>query len=853
MPLTDLLDRLRLDPDFMANVAAWERLPERAARYAEFPPTLDPRLIDLTRRLHHAPLYTHQAGAIDAALHRQNVVLVTGTASGKSLAYHLPALQAILHHPQATALYLFPTKALAQDQAAALADLIAALDPDPPIPVGVYDGDTPSDRRTRIRREGGIVISNPDMLHTDILPYHSRWASFFQNLQFVVLDELHTYRGIFGSHMSNVLRRLRRLCQFYGSSPVFICASATIANPAQLAASLLECPVTVIDQDGSPRGEKHLILYNPPTVDQRLGIRRSYTLVAREVAARFLTEDVQTLVFARARLTTEVLLGYIRDEMQRTGRDPSSIRGYRGGYLPLERRDIERGLRSGQIRGVVATNALELGVDIGALGAAVLAGYPGTLASTWQQFGRSGRRADVSVGVLVASGAPLDQYLVTHPRYLFEHPPEHALINPDNLAILVDHLRCAVYELPFEEGEPFGAFQNPAEVLALLAEGGQEIHRSGGSFHWVSDAYPAADVSLRTTGGDTIVIQTAGGEEPVVIGEVDRQTAPISVYQGAVYLHEGQQYLIEELDWLNGIARVAPTDVDYYTSATSSTTLDIEEETESAVVGDCVKAIGRALVTSRSVSFRLIKRYTHETLGYGGIDLPDQQFETAAYWISLTPDLTARLEDQDVLLRPNDYGPNWPQQRDAARQRDGYRCAQCGAPERPDRQHDVHHVRPFREFGYVAGRNTHYLEANRLDNLLTLCRSCHRAAEAAQGTRSALGGLRNVLHNVATLFLMCSPNDIGVLAEQRSAHTRAPTITVYDHAPGGLGLATQLYDLHDRLLGSALELVEDCRCADGCPACVGPVGEVGGETKALTIRLLRAMAGREGEGESTVF
>ena len=842
-----------MDQRFTAQVTAWERLPARPARYAEFPAALDGRLVEMVCRLGLSPLYTHQAQAIEAALAGQNVAIVTGTASGKSLAYHLPALQFRLQDPAASVLYLFPTRALAQDQAAALARLVDALEPEQAIPFHIYDGDTPTSRRTRIRREGGLILSNPDMLHVGILPYHSRWAGFFQNLRLVVLDELHTYRGVFGSHMANVIRRLKRVCRFYGSAPRFICTSATIANPAEHAERLLEAPVVLVDEDGAPRGEKHLILYNPPLVDEKLGIRRSYALAASDIATRLLEAGVQTIVFARSRLMTEVLLGYLRDEVKPAGLGPESVRGYRGGYLPLERRDIERGLREGTVQGVVATNALELGVDIGALGAAVLAGYPGTIASTWQQFGRAGRRAEVSLGVLVASGAPLDQYIITHPHYVFERPPEHALINPDNLVILADHLRCAVYELPFEPEEPFGMFEDVGAVLALLAETG-DLHRSNGTYHWVSSAYPAAEVNLRTGSQDTVIVQDVSGDGPQVIGEVDRPSAPLIVYEGAVYLHEGQSYLIEELDWERGIAQARPASVDYYTSASSSVSVQIEEEYETAQAGDCFKAHGWVLVTHQATGYRLIRRYTHETLGYGEITLPPQQFETTAYWITLTDDLSGKLVAADVLLRPNDYGPNWREQRNRARARDGYRCTRCGAPEPPDRQHDVHHLRPFREFGYVPGQNEAYLEANALENLITLCRRCHRAVEAAQGTRSALSGLSNVLHNLATLFLMCSPNDIGVVAEQRSSYTGLPTVMIYDHAPGGLGFSARLYDLHGELLRGAFDLVRGCGCAEGCPACVGPVGEIGAETKPLTLTLLRAMLGlweEDGDGVQT--
>jgi DEAD/DEAH box helicase domain-containing protein len=840
MDVETLLNQLRFDPGFMENVAAWERLPARPARYSEFPSTLESQLVDLVKKMGFAPLYTHQAEAVEAALDGQNVVLVTGTASGKSLAYHLPTLQFMLQEPGASALYLFPTKALAQDQYMALGNMLAALEPQPGIPLNLYDGDTPQSHRTRIRKEGGIIVSNPDMLHVGILPYHSRWASFFQNLRIIVFDELHTYRGIFGSHMANVVRRLRRVCRFYGSDPIFFCASATIANPDEHASQVIEAPVVLIDQDGAPRGEKHIILYNPPTIDDYSGLRRSYTLETKTLAGRCLAADIQTIVFARSRLTTELLLGYVKDEMDRFNLPKSLVRGYRGGYLPLERREIENALREDEIRGVVATSALELGIDIGALGAVVLAGYPGTIASTWQQFGRAGRRADVSMGILVASGAPLDQYITMHPRYLFESQPEHALINPNNLHIVADHLRCAAYELPFEHGEGFGEFKDASEILDILAERG-DVHDSKNIYRWVSDVYPAGEVNLRTSGADRIVIQDHTGAEPVVIGEIDRQSAPILVYEGAIYLHEGRQYTIEELDWEQGIAKAMQTEADYYTDAGSSSDVTVLEEFESGVAGDCLKAYGSVQVTSQATGYRIIKRYTHETLGFGQIDLPAQEFETTAYWVSLTPDLTSQLEDQNVLLRPNDYGPNWDEQRRKARARDGYRCTQCNAPERENQQHDVHHIKPFRDFGYVRGKNQAYREANQLDNLLTLCRACHQAVESATGTRSALSGLGNVIRNIATLFLMCAPNDIGVVIEQRSAHTKAPTATIYDHAPGGLGLSAKLYDLHDSLLRGALELVRDCPCSEGCPACVGPVGEVGSDTKRLTIVLLAAM------------
>jgi DEAD/DEAH box helicase domain-containing protein len=842
MAVTDALERLRLDPALMSNVAAWERLPARPASYADFPAALDARLVAALRQVGASPLYTHQAAAVDAALAGENVVVVTGTASGKTLCYNLPVLQSMLDHPEARALYIFPTKALAQDQTAALGQFLVVLGAVERLPVRTYDGDTPRTARADVRREARVLVTNPDMLHTGILPHHPRWADFLQNLRWVVLDELHVYRGVFGSNVANLIRRLRRLCRFYGSDPTFLLTSATIANPKELAERLIEDGVSLISQDldGSPRAEKHVLIYNPPLIEPTLGIRRAYTLEATRLAELFLREGVQTAVFARARMTTELLLGYVRDAYQGDGGEAGAIRGYRGGYLPLERREIERGLRAGDVRGVVATNALELGVDIGQLGAAVVAGYPGTIASLWQQVGRAGRRSEVSAAILVASAAPLDQFIATHPAYMFQRSPEMGLINPDNLAILLRHLRCAAFELPFEANESFGHFGPVQELLDFLAEQG-DLHASGASYHWVADSYPAEGISLRASSDQTVVIQALEDGRPQVIGEVDAATAPVLLHEGAVYIHEGRTFLVERLDWDNALASVKPAELDYYTDAAERVDLDVIEVYDAQETAPARKAHGWVEITAQATSYRKVKRYTHETLGYGQIDLPPRTYETSAYWLWLDPALVERLEAEGVLLPPQDYGPSWPAARNAARARDGFHCRQCGAPQREGREHDVHHVRPFREFGYVPGENRNDRLANDLDNLITLCPSCHHRAESARGKRSALGGLAYALGNIAPLYLMCDPRDLGVITEVRAPQTGAPTITLYDHIPEGLGLAERLYEHHDELLAAALDLVRDCRCQEGCPACVGPTGPGGGEVKLLTQRLLEAL------------
>ena len=847
----------------MRRVAAWERIPPRPARTAPFPASLDPRLVAALKARGIESLYTHQAQAIEAVAHGEHIAVVTSTASGKTLCYNLPVLDALLKNPATTALYIFPTKALAQDQLAALRELIDALALDTNIPAQTYDGDTPRDRRRATRNAGGIVITNPDMLHTGILPHHTQWANLFQNLRFIVLDELHTYRGVFGSHLANVIRRLKRIAAFYGSAPQFICCSATIANPLELAQKLLDAPspvrqergrvgvgVTLIDDDGAPRGEKHFILLNPPMIDPALGQRRSYTLEARDVAARFLAAGIQTIVFARARLTTEVLLTYLRDALSAAGPqgvDPQTIRGYRGGYLAQERREIERGLREGSVRGVVATNALELGVDIGQLGAAVLAGYPGTIASAWQQAGRAGRRNDTSVAMLVASASPLDQYLVAHPRYFFERSPEHGLIAPDNLVILLNHVKCAAFELPFEAGEAFGSVGPVDEFLDVLAEEGL-AHRSGKSFRWIADSYPANGLSLRSGTDDTITIisRPDRSEKParsdITIGQMDRLSAPTLIHEGAIYLHEGQQYLVERLDWEAGQALVKPVQVDYYTDASSSTDVRVLEESAHEDMGRTARSHGEVLITSLVTGYRKIKLYTHEVLGWGQVTLPEQEMRTSAYWQSISQDAAERLVAEGILLLPNDYGPSWNKARDAARARDGNRCRSCGAPEREGRQHDVHHLHPFREFGYARGVNDDDQVANALDNLITLCPACHHRAEVSRGMRTALGGLAHALGNLAPLYLMCDPRDIGIAAEQRSTFSSLPTITLYERIPAGIGFAQTLYDLHNELLIAARDLIAACPCDGGCPACIGP-GASDAEAKQQTIRLLNVLVG----------
>jgi DEAD/DEAH box helicase domain-containing protein len=556
------------------------QIPAREAKFRPVPDWVTSTLCEAYRAKGIQELYSHQAATAELVHDGKNVVVVTPTASGKTLCYNLPVLNAVLENPDTRALYLFPTKALAQDQLAELHDLATRISDC--FGVFTYDGDTPSDTRKAIRERGHIVLTNPDMLHTAILPHHTKWMRLFENLRYIVIDELHSYRGVFGSHLANVLRRLRRVAQFYGSDPQFICCSATIANPGEVASQLTEKEVEVVEENGAPSGEKLFVFYNPPMVNRNLGIRRSYINEATRVAKEVLARKLQTIVFANSRLHTEILLTYLQQANPPKPGQPEPIRGYRGGYLPGERREVERGLRDGRILGVVTTNALELGIDIGSLDACVMAGYAGSIASTWQRAGRAGRRSGSSCAVFVASSAPLDQFIVQHPDYFFGSSPEHAHIQPDNLEILVNHLKCAAFELPLSPDEQFGKVDLP-ELCERLCEAGF-LHKSGGNWHWVQQAYPADTVSLRSVTSDNfIVINTTGdsGGAAEVIGEVDFSSALTTVHPKAIYIHQGQQYHVERLDFDKRKAYVKPVNVDYYTDAiryTQVPVLEIAEE-----------------------------------------------------------------------------------------------------------------------------------------------------------------------------------------------------------------------------------------------------------------------------------
>lgn len=618
------------------------RIDERPARFADWPEGLDPRLLAALRKRGIERPFTHQAQAIESARSRMPTVVVTPTASGKTLCYNVPVLDAVLKDPASRALFLFPTKALAQDQLDELHGLVTAIGED--IRTFTYDGDTPADARRAVRTAGHIVLTNPDMLHAAILPHHTKWVHLFENLDFVVIDELHTYRGVFGSHLANVLRRLRRICQFYGSNPTFVFCSATIANPGELAEALIGAPATVVDDNGAPQGERVVVIHNPPVVNRELGIRQSSLKVARDIAAELIRSGVQTIVFAPSRMRVELLLTYLRETLRNKPGDPERITGYRGGYLPNERRAIEKGLRNGSVRGVVATNALELGIDIGGMGASVVTGYPGSLASLWQQFGRAGRTREASLAVLVTSSNPLDQYMATHPEAIFDGSVERAVIDPDNLYILASHLKCAAFELPFEAGEVFGA--HTGEMLDILVEEGV-LQRAGHRYHWMSEAYPAHEVSLRSASTDNFVI-IEQGPQPRVIGECDRPSAPLLVHEDAIYIHRGQQYQVEYLDWDDKKAYVTPVSVDYYTDAQLAVELKVLDtfDREGAATGAFAR--GEVAITFLATIFKKVRLQTHENVGWGKIAIPEEDMHTSAMWLTFGEEASAGFGREEL-------------------------------------------------------------------------------------------------------------------------------------------------------------------------------------------------------------
>ena len=750
--LAEVIHSLRQNSGFMSAVTHWEVLPAREARFRDFPPGLDKRILSALALRGIDRLYSHQHEAYTLARSGKNTVVVTPTASGKTLAYNLPVLQTLLEEPAAKAMYLFPTKALSQDQQSELNEIL--LGGELPVKIFTYDGDTPRSIRVSVREEGRVVITNPDMLHTGILPNHPKWMKFFKNLRFVVVDEIHAYRGVFGSHLTNLMRRLKRVAAFYGSRPLFICCSATIGNPQELAERIIEEPVELIAENGAPSGERHFVLYNPPLVDPVQGIRKGVVQESQRIATRLLEAGVKTIVFARSRVRTELIGSYIQDSLRNPFTENRGIKvaSYRGGYLPNERRDIERDLRAGAIQGVVSTNALELGIDIGGLDASILAGFPGSIASCWQQAGRAGRRNSLSLSILIASSSPIDQYIILHPEYFFSRSPESGWVDPDNVFILADQVKCAVFELPFADGESFGkklsgdftpdkpSGGEVAELLGYLEENGVVRH-TGGRWFWADRSYPAEKVSLRTsTTGNIVIVDTTRGRQ-AVIGEMDKPSAKMLIFNEAIYLHRGDQYIVKKLDLENQRCYVEETDANYYTDSIVKTDIKLLAQDGEETKAGARLVIGDILVRTQATKFKKLKFHTHENVGYGEIDLPADEMHTRSAVLVLGPDTRA-----------------------------GASFAALSEVEQP----------------------------------------------------AVIQRLGALARNVAPVFLLCDPGDIGVCERLKDPLLSDPCLYLYDSYPGGTGLSEGFLANAEAIFRGCLELVASCPCASGCPSCIGP-------------------------------
>lgn len=756
------------------EITAWVRMEPRSGSFVPIPGSIPAELREALERNGIRQLYSHQQEAYRLGVQGHHLVIVTPTASGKSLCYNLTVLQELLKDRRSRALYLFPTKALAQDQMSKLQELLDGIEPTPG--VHTYDGDTPGDARRKIRRNARIVLSNPDMLHTSILPHHPKWIELFQNLRYIVVDELHTYRGVFGSHVANLFRRLKRIASFYNSKPQFLCASATIANPRDLAERLLEEKVQAVEANGAPRCRKDLVFYNPPLVNPQLGLRANSTSAARRIARSFLRNGVQTILFAPSRVTVEVLTRYLKDMFGRHPVDQARIRGYRGGYLPGTRREIEKQLQEGEIKAVVSTNALELGIDVGSLDASILVGYPGTVASTWQQAGRAGRRGERAAAVLVARNYPIDQFIVKHPQYFMERSPENGLIHPNNLRILLSHIKCAAFELPFRQEESFG-HEDLEEILDFLAEK-RVLHRAGQVWHWTDESYPAESISLRNISEENFVVVDRGTQNRV-IAEVDFESAPELIHEQAIYLCDARQYKVEELDYSGRKAYVREVRVDHYTEAITESMLRILHCDERKTTGPAEAAYGEVHLVTKVPGFKKIQFYTGENLGYGKIELPTQDFHTAAYWFTLSEACFLALglsRDQMIL--------------------------------------------GLLGIGYA------------IQHVATLILMCDpRDLGRSVGDRAARWFARPNREELGSYSI---DDDPAIAPDNRFD----PTVFLYEKYPGGVGFSEKLFEHHEILLDQSLDLVRSCGCQVGCPSCVGPVESVGQPLKPLVLRLL---------------
>ena len=816
------------------NISSTTTYPARPSQLTSFPDEIHPFLRKALKNNGIDSLYSHQLETWQIVRSGNHCIVATGTSSGKTLCYLLPILQKSLEIPNSSALLLYPTRALANDQHENINGFLnhlspSQLDDGKELNSGIYDGDTNEYSRKALREKADFILTNPDMLHVGILPHHTRWERFFSSLQYIVIDEVHTYRGVFGSHLANVIRRIKRITHFYQSDPVFIFSSATIGNPKELAQSLLEEPVQLVEKDGSHRAEQQIIFYNPPLIDQRLGIRAGMLSEATSWIDYLIDSNLQSIFFVRSRRAVELLLRKLNKEMDATHKN---IKSYRSGYLTATRRQTEKELRSGSANCVISTNALELGIDIGQVDIVGILGYPGSIASLKQQAGRAGRKDRRGMGIFIASSLPIDQFLIRNPKFIDQQPIEKAFLDANNPFILINHLKCACFELPFHSGETFGSlpWSSLSVYLESLESKGMIQFINENSF-WTSVSYPAAEISLRTILNNEIVLIACNEKNGELIGKVDFASALWMVHPGAVYLQEGNSYFVQNLDLINSEAQLVKTELPYYTEPQIKSNLVDLETIDSNNNKNYSLGFGDIEIETTIPGFKKILWDTSEIIGAEKLDLPTSILKTKSSWLKIHPDVIQSLCALNAWQNDtNEYGSGWGKLSLSIKARDGYICQSCNKKESSISFH-VHHIKPFRAFSNAD-------EANQTMNLITLCPTCHHLAEQNIRLRSGLTALSYTMHHLVPLLLLCDYQDIGVLCDgEINLLDHAAGILFFDRFPGGIGLCSDLYPQIPELLALSKELILACDCSGGCPACVGPAGENGisGKNDCLTL------------------
>ena len=834
--LDRVFENLKHHPQFFENICHTEVQKSVKQKTYDLPSTIDPIFGKALKNMGIESLYAHQIESYEEITSGNNLVISTGTSSGKTLCFNLPVLNALLTNAQSSALYIYPTKSLTQDQyskLSTLTDNIAQLDTTnnlSSLNISIYDGDTSLRARKLIQNNSRLILTNPDMIHANLLPNHHLWHGFLSNLEYIVIDEVHVYRGVFGSHVANVLRRLKRVLEYYGAKPQFIMASATIGNPEELCKKLIEDDVKTINTDGSPHNKRTYLLYNPPITDPELGVRRNPFNDIVSLAEFFIQQDIQTLIFTKTRKQTEVLVKNIR-ERNKTFFD--RIMGYRSGYLAEERRKIERDLRSKKAICAVATNALELGIDIGDIQAIILAGYPGSISSTQQQFGRAGRGNKPSIGIFVATQNPLDQYLLNSPAYLFDNNPEQALLDPDNLIILYQHLKCSIYELPMKKGH-YAYGKVNSELISRLLDvqvANSDAVQSNGTYYASTKGIPSRDIPIRNISPKRIIIQRHMQDKMVILGEIDEYSAYWMIHPNAVYLHNGDAYYVEDLDLEKKHAILKDFSDDYYTQPITARKIESLSTLNVLKNKNFDSGFGEVTITTQVTGYKKYSNGNGQVLGSYEIEMPKTSLNTSAYWMSLNDDTVNNIRLADLWKNDNvDYGADWKKIRNEVLTRDNHTCQVCGNIERFESFH-VHHKIPIRLFSNI-------MEANKLNNLITLCPTCHKIAESNVHIRSGLSGFGYAFHHLVPIYLMCDSNDLGYIIEQSFPLLGGkPTVILHEQIPGGIGLCRHIYEMQYNIFSDLYSLINNCGCTNGCPSCVGPTinSNYGGKKETLAI------------------